>query len=123
MALDSQEMENAAVGRTGPLFSAMSQPAAGESENTRSHESDLKLASRIERAYRFASLSSYPAKKRFLIRIIDLLFYFLISLIGRTVRIHVEGSELAESAATERVLPIYCFWHDRILLSTWFWRN
>ncbi len=77
----------------------------------------------IARAYRFADLSSYPAKKRFLIRVADLAFFFLIKLIGSTVRWQVEGWENWEAANRDGHLPIYTFWHNRVFLSTYFWRQ
>jgi len=101
----------------------MSTPAESQGTPNHSREKDERLISRVERAYRFASLSSYTTGKRFSIRIIDLLFFILINFIGRTVRLNVEGIEHASAAGARGALPIYCFWHDRILLSTWFWRR
>ncbi|HKP45562.1 MAG TPA: lysophospholipid acyltransferase family protein [Pyrinomonadaceae bacterium] len=76
----------------------------------------------LARAYQFADLSSYSAKDRLLISAADLAFYFLIKVIGRTVRWHVEGWENWESANTGHI-PIYAFWHNRVFLATYFWRN
>ena len=77
----------------------------------------------IARAYEFADLSSYSLKKRLLIRAADLAFFVLINLIGRTIRWEVEGWENWEAAARDGQLPIYTIWHNRIFLSTYFWRN
>ena len=77
----------------------------------------------IARAYQFTDLSSYSLKKRFLIRAADLAFFVLIKLIGRTIRWEVEGWENWEAAVREGQLPIYTCWHNRIFLSTYFWRN
>jgi lysophospholipid acyltransferase (LPLAT)-like uncharacterized protein len=77
----------------------------------------------VARAYEFADLSSYPTKERFLIRAADLAFFFLIKLIGSTVRWQVEGWENWEAATSEGRLPIYTFWHNRVFLSTYFWRQ
>ena len=77
----------------------------------------------LKRAYTFADLSAYPLKKRLMIRAADLLFYLLINLIGRTTRFEVEGWENWERAAGAGSLPIYVFWHNRILLATYFWRR
>src|SRR6266404_9404725 len=123
MALDSQAMEDSPPRRTGSILPAMSTPAESQGTPNESREKDERLISRVERAYRFASLSSYTTGKRFSIRIIDLLFFILINFIGRTVRLNVEGIEHASAAGAGGALPIYCFWHDRILLSTWFWRR
>jgi lysophospholipid acyltransferase (LPLAT)-like uncharacterized protein len=77
----------------------------------------------VARAYQFADLSSYPAKERFLIRAADLAFFFLIKLIGSTVRWEVEGWENWEAANRDGHIPIYTFWHNRVFLSTYFWRK
>jgi lysophospholipid acyltransferase (LPLAT)-like uncharacterized protein len=77
----------------------------------------------VKRAYEFADLSSYPLKKRLLIRLADLAFYSLISTLGRCARFEVEGWENYEKVTGEGGLPIYCFWHDRIFLSTYWWRR
>ena len=77
----------------------------------------------IARAYEFADLSSYPFKERFLIRAADLAFFFLIKLIGSTVRWQLEGWENWEAANRDGHIPIYTFWHNRVFLSTYFWRQ
>ena len=92
------------------------EPGGGVPERT---ERD---AESVERAYRFAPLSSYPFRKRLLIRAADLAFYLLIRLIGRTLRFEVEGWEHHETVARQAKLPIYNFWHDRIFTTTYWWR-
>jgi lysophospholipid acyltransferase (LPLAT)-like uncharacterized protein len=77
----------------------------------------------VERAYKFADLSAYPLKKRLMIRAADLVFYLLISLIGRTARFEVEGWEHHEQVTKSGGLPIYNFWHERIFLTTYWWRR
>ena len=77
----------------------------------------------IARAYRFADLSSYPLKKRALIRTADLAFFLLIKAIGRTIRWQVEGWENWEAANCDGQLPIYTFWHNRVFLATYFWQK
>jgi len=77
----------------------------------------------IARAYQFADLSSYPPRKRFLIRVADLAFFLLIKLIGRTIRWQVEGWENWEAATQNNHVPIYTFWHNRVFLSTYFWQK
>jgi lysophospholipid acyltransferase (LPLAT)-like uncharacterized protein len=79
--------------------------------------------SRLDRAYQFADLSVYSLKQRFLIHAADLAFYLLINLIGRTARFEVVGWENHEKAEENGGLPIYVFWHDRIFLTTYWWRN
>lgn len=77
----------------------------------------------VERAYKFADLSEYPFKKRLIIRLADLAFYTLINLIGRTIKFEVNGWENHERVVSDGHLPIYVFWHERIFLTTYWWRN
>lgn len=77
----------------------------------------------IERAFTFADLSAYSLRDRCLIRIADLVFFLLITLIGRTVRFEVEGWKNWEAAAHEGGIPIYTCWHNRVFLATYFWRQ
>ena len=78
---------------------------------------------RVNRAYEFADLSEYSFKDRLLIRAADLAFYLLINLIGLTARFEVIGWENHEKAEADGGLPIYVFWHDRIFLTTYWWRK
>jgi hypothetical protein len=84
---------------------------------------DLEPDERVRRAYRFADLSSYPTRKRLLIRAADIVFYILINIIGRATRFDVEGWENWEAASSSGSIPIYTFWHNRVFLATWFWRQ
>jgi len=81
------------------------------------------MKQKIENLYRFDSLSSYNFKQRFLIRLADLTFYTLIKLIGRTISFETAGWENFEQTVTDKKAPIYAFWHERIFLSTYFFRN
>jgi lysophospholipid acyltransferase (LPLAT)-like uncharacterized protein len=88
------------------------------------HQRDLPARrSNLDRAYSFANLSNYSFKDRFLIRAADLVFFLLIKLIGRTVRFEIEGWENWEAASSNGKIPIYTFWHNRVFLSTYFWRQ
>lgn len=77
----------------------------------------------VARAYEFADLSAYPPKKRFLIRAADLAFFFLIKVIGKTIRWEIEGWENWEAASSNGQVPIYTFWHNRVFLATYFWQK
>ena len=77
----------------------------------------------VAQAYKFADLSSYPLKKRFLIRAAGVAFFLLIKLIGRTIRWQVEGWENWEAANADGRVPIYAFWHNRIFLATYFFQK
>src|SRR5438094_4776991 len=83
----------------------------------------MQPTSSIDRAYTFASLSSYSLKDRLLIRSADLVFFILINLIGRTVRCEIEGWDNWEAASRDGKIPIYTFWHNRVFLATYFWRR
>ena len=77
----------------------------------------------VSRAYKFADLSSYPLRKRFMIRAADLGFFLLINVIGRTIRWRVDGWENWERATRDDRVPIYTFWHNRVFLATYFWQK
>ena len=77
----------------------------------------------MKRVYGFADLAAYSLKQRLLIRTIDLAFYTLIGIIGRTTRFEVEGSEHWQTLERAGHVPIYTCWHNRILLATYFWRQ
>src|SRR5437660_10917138 len=81
----------------------------------------MQPTSNIDRAYTFASLSSYSLKDRLLIRAADLVFFLLIKLIGHTVRFEVEGWDSWEAASRDDKIPIYTFWHNGVFLATYFW--
>src|SRR5687768_527580 len=85
--------------------------------------SHAHAATKTDRAYNFADLSSYPFKERQLIRAADLAFFFLIRLIARTVTFQVEGWENWEAPSQAGKVPIYTFWHNRVFLATYFWRQ
>ena len=83
----------------------------------------VSIEKRVNRAYEFADLSEYSFKDRLLIRVADLAFYLLINLIGLTARFQVTGWENHDKAEADGGLPIYVFWHDRIFLTTYWWRK
>jgi len=77
----------------------------------------------IDRAYSFSRLSTHSFRNRVLIRAADLVFFILIKLLGCTVKFEIEGWENWEAATQDGRLPIYTFWHNRVFLSTYFWRH
>jgi lysophospholipid acyltransferase (LPLAT)-like uncharacterized protein len=76
-----------------------------------------------EKVYQFAALSGYSFKERALVRLADWAFFLFISLIGMTVRFEVEGWENFEVIEDAGQRPIYAFWHNRIFLATYYFRN
>src|SRR5256884_3798603 len=83
----------------------------------------MQSTSNLDRAYTFATLSSYSLKDRLLIRAADLAFFIFIKLIGRTVRFEIEGWNNWAAASRDGKIPIYTFWHNRVFLATYFWRR
>ena len=81
------------------------------------------VAHEIDKVYKFGPLSTYKLKDRLLIRAADLAFYFLIRVIGATIRYETEGWEHFEQIKNDGRLPIYTFWHDRIFAGTYFFRG
>jgi lysophospholipid acyltransferase (LPLAT)-like uncharacterized protein len=76
-----------------------------------------------EEVYKPAPLSAYTFKERCLIRLADLAFYALITLLGKTLRYETENWENFDKAHQEGRIPIYVFWHNRIFAGTYFFRN
>lgn len=81
------------------------------------------MQTRVARAYEFADLSDYSFAERLKIRAADFVFFLLINLIGLTARFEVIGWENHDKAEANGGLPIYVFWHDRIFLTTYWWRK
>jgi len=126
VALDPQTLENTAPRRAEDLLATVSRMDAGGPILLTFMQASVEQSfsqTRVERAYEFADLSDYSFKDRLLIRAADLAFYFLINLIGRTARFEVIGWENHEEAEKNGGLPIYVFWHDRIFLTTYWWRK
>ena len=78
---------------------------------------------KLDRVYSFADLSSYSFKERLIIRVADLAFYLLIRILGATAKFEVEGWENHDAVTENGGLPIYVFWHERIMMTTYWWRN
>jgi lysophospholipid acyltransferase (LPLAT)-like uncharacterized protein len=72
-----------------------------------------------DRLDRFAELDQYSLRQRLIIRAAGVLLYWLIRVIGATVRYRVVGLE----HHSEDRPQVYCFWHNRIPIATHFWRN
>jgi len=81
------------------------------------------VADKNDTVFSFAPLTEYSLSERIKIRIVDLACYLLMSLVGATVRFEVEGWENYESVIASGRLPVWPFWHDRIFLSTIYFRD
>jgi lysophospholipid acyltransferase (LPLAT)-like uncharacterized protein len=73
----------------------------------------------LTKLYTFAELGQYTFIQRLVIRIAGLALYWLIRVIGATMRFEVVGWE----HHTEDEPLVYCFWHNRIPTATYFWRK
>ncbi len=73
--------------------------------------------------FEFAPLGEYSLRQRIFIRALDLIFYILISLIGKTIRFEKEGWENFEQIERDGKVPVYAFWHNRIFLATYYFRS
>ena len=86
-------------------------------------QEDGRNASRAEdtsdKLYAFAPLDRYTFKQRLIIRFAGVALYWMIRAIGATLRFEVEGWE----HHTDREPLVYCFWHNRIPIATYFWRR
>jgi len=75
-----------------------------------------------DKVFEFAPLAEYSLKQRIMIRLADLAFFLSIKILGALTRFEVQGREHLDAIDAGGKVPIYTFWHDRIFLSTYFWR-
>ena len=73
-----------------------------------------------DKVFEFAPLSDYSLKERIMIRLADLVFFFSVKTLGSLTRFDVRGIDHFDEIEAAGKLPIYTFWHDRILLGTYF---
>jgi lysophospholipid acyltransferase (LPLAT)-like uncharacterized protein len=92
---------------------------ASASEQTFETERTEASGAAMDKLYQFASLERYTLKQRLIIRIAGVVLYWLIRAIGATVKFEVIGWE----HHTEAEPLIYCFWHNRIPIATYFWKK
>lgn len=67
--------------------------------------------------------TNYSIKDRLLLSIVPRLSHLVIRIIASTCRFEVRGMEHHKAIHDAGQIPIYVFWHDRIFLTTYFWRN
>lgn len=72
-----------------------------------------------DKLYSFAPLDQYTFKQRLIIRVAGIALYWLVRVIGATVKFEVVGGK----HHTEAEPLVYCFWHNRIPIATYFWRR
>lgn len=78
---------------------------------------------KIQKVYQIQDISKYSFKQRLIIRAAAVVFYFLITTIGKTLKYEIEGWEHFEAIEKAGKVPIYTFWHNRIFAGTYFFKN
>ena len=73
--------------------------------------------------YVSAGLRRFSVGQQLVIRVVTLAFYSLITLLCSTVRWTVRGLSSYDDVRGAGERFIATFWHDRIVLATWFWRR
>ena len=81
------------------------------------------MADKIEKVYEFKSISEYDFKQRLMIRVGGWLFYALVKVVCSTLRFEIDGIDHMRAETDRHSSPILCFWHDRIVSSTYFFRD
>lgn len=76
-----------------------------------------------ERAFKPSDLSAYTFKQRLTIRAASIVFYFIIKIVGLTVRFKVEGLEHLEEVERAGHIPVYVLWHNRTFLGSYWLRK
>ena len=74
-------------------------------------------------AFKLGSLERYSFKERLIIRFVGIFSYVAVWLIGLTIRFEVTNPELETDVLAAGKQPIYSFWHDRMVTSTYFFRD
>jgi lysophospholipid acyltransferase (LPLAT)-like uncharacterized protein len=81
------------------------------------------MATDPETPFKFGSLERFTFGQRIVIRFLGLAFYMVVRLIGSTIRFETKWIERFEKVAAAGKIPIYCFWHDRIISATYYSRD
>ena len=81
------------------------------------------MPSSLDSVYTPSTLADHSSSDRLKIRAAALLSYWAIRLIAATVRFEIRGMEHFDQVKAAGHVPIYCFWHDRIFLGTYFFRR
>ena len=71
----------------------------------------------------FDPLTGYTRKEGFLIRTAGIVGYVATLVLGKLTRFETEGIEYLEEIEAAGKQPVLVFWHDRILLATYYFRN
>jgi lysophospholipid acyltransferase (LPLAT)-like uncharacterized protein len=92
-------------------------------DQSEDRQEDRRSVSREEdsssKLYAFAPIDRYTFKQRLIIRFAGVALYWIVRAIGATLKFEVKGWE----HYTDREPLVYCFWHNRIPIATYFWRH
>src|SRR5262245_52768533 len=94
----------------------MSIPQTGQREEIRDDAAHEEIS---EKLYSFAELDRYTVQQLLISLFAGVALYCIIRAIGATLRFEVKGWE----HHTDREPLVYCFWHNRIPIATYFWRH
>src|SRR5215207_11152964 len=83
----------------------------------------LSVADETRQVYSFEPLEKYGFKERLIIRMADVAFFALISLIGSSIRWETQGLQHLEEIESAGCVPIYCLWHERLFAGTFYLRD
>jgi lysophospholipid acyltransferase (LPLAT)-like uncharacterized protein len=78
---------------------------------------------KLQQIYSYADLSAYSFGQKVSILLASWAFYLFIRIIGATTRFEIQGWENLQKIESDGKKPIYAFWHDRIILATYFFRH
>ncbi|MBX3245293.1 MAG: lysophospholipid acyltransferase family protein [Acidobacteria bacterium] len=81
------------------------------------------MSEQIHKAFTYAALDKYTFGQRMTIRLASWVFYWGIRVICSTVRFDSQGLEHFDDIRASGKLPVYAFWHDRIIGSAYYFRD
>ena len=85
--------------------------------------SETTEATTVPNIFYDASARPLTRKQKFLVRIAAWVGYWLIALLGRSLRWEVVGQANWESIFRAGKRALYTFWHRCIFSATWYWRH
>ena len=92
-------------------------------QTRQSAPSPERIESLRARVYKPAPLEQYKPSQRLFVKISAFILYYLIYLIGLTMKWEMSGGTGKRGAVAPEQPLIYVFWHNRILPATWFFRR
>jgi lysophospholipid acyltransferase (LPLAT)-like uncharacterized protein len=95
----------------------------GEIRTRQSSPSPERVETLRTRVYKFALLEQYSLSQRLFIKFTSFLIYYLVNLIGITMKWEMSGGTGKRGAVPSNQPLIYVFWHNRILPATWFFQH